>query len=87
MTAMSADDAEVAGFRARLAEQRWDDHRFYHHSLVNQSLHFVSACTAIARSVSRISVPSVISSSSREGARPVRASSADTSATTFPCCT
>lgn len=35
----------MTGFRARLAEQRWDDHRFYHHSLVNQSLHFVSACT------------------------------------------
>lgn len=33
------------GFRAQLAEQRWDDHRFYHHSLVNQSLHFISACT------------------------------------------
>jgi len=39
-----ADDGS-AGFRAQLAEQRWDDHRFYHHSLVNQSLHFVSACT------------------------------------------
>jgi len=26
-----------------LRVQRWDDHRFYHHSLVNQSLHFVSA--------------------------------------------
>ena len=38
----------MTGFRARLAEQRWDDHRFYHHSLVNQSLHFVSACTFIA---------------------------------------
>ena len=35
----------MTGFRAQLAEQRWDDHRFYHHSLVNQSLHFVSACT------------------------------------------
>jgi len=23
--------------------QRWDDHRFYHHSRINQSLHFVSA--------------------------------------------
>lgn len=32
-------------FREELVEQRWDDHRFYHHSLVNQSLHFVSACT------------------------------------------
>lgn len=38
----------MSGFRARLAEQRWDDHRFYHHSLVNQSLHFVSACTFLA---------------------------------------
>ncbi len=35
----------MTGFRAHLAEQRWDDHRYYHHSLVNQSLHFVSACT------------------------------------------
>lgn len=38
----------MTGFRTQLAEQRWDDHRFYHHSLVNQSLHFVSACTFIA---------------------------------------
>ncbi|MBE7212178.1 MAG: hypothetical protein INR65_14245 [Gluconacetobacter diazotrophicus] len=30
-------------FRDRLHEQRWDDHRFYHHSLINQSLHFLSA--------------------------------------------
>lgn len=35
----------MVAFRAQLAEQRWDDHRYYHHSLVNQSLHFVSACT------------------------------------------
>jgi hypothetical protein len=26
-----------------LRTQRWDDHRYYHHSRVNQSLHFVSA--------------------------------------------
>lgn len=26
-----------------LAEQRWDDHRFYHQSRINQSLHLVSA--------------------------------------------
>jgi hypothetical protein len=30
-------------FRNALAEQRWDDHRFYHHSRVNQSLHLLSA--------------------------------------------
>jgi hypothetical protein len=26
-----------------IAEQRWDDHRFYHQSRINQSLHLVSA--------------------------------------------
>src|SRR5688500_16437621 len=34
-------------FREHLAEQRWDDHRYYHHSLINQSLHFVSATTFV----------------------------------------
>jgi hypothetical protein len=28
-----------------LAVQRWDDHRYYHHSRINQSLHFVSAAS------------------------------------------
>lgn len=28
-----------------LAIQRWDDHRYYHHSRINQSLHFVSAAS------------------------------------------
>jgi hypothetical protein len=41
-------DAGVAkskelGFWAELREQRWDDHRLYHHSRINQSLHLVSA--------------------------------------------
>jgi hypothetical protein len=31
------------GFLRALEVQRWDDHRYYHHSRVNQSLHFVSA--------------------------------------------
>jgi hypothetical protein len=30
-------------FLKTLAVQRWDDHRYYHHSRINQSLHFVSA--------------------------------------------
>lgn len=33
----------MAGFLRTLEEQRWDDHRFYHHSRVNQSLHLLSA--------------------------------------------
>jgi hypothetical protein len=32
-------------FLETLREQRWDDHRFYHHSRINQSLHLVSACS------------------------------------------
>jgi hypothetical protein len=33
----------MGGFFSSLKAQRWDDHRYYHHSRVNQSLHFVSA--------------------------------------------
>ena len=31
-------------FFEELARQRWDDHRFYHHCRINQSLHLFSAC-------------------------------------------
>ena len=30
-------------FLGTLREQRWDDHRFYHHCRINQSLHLISA--------------------------------------------
>ena len=30
-------------FREELHKQRWDDHRYYHHSRINQSLHLISA--------------------------------------------
>jgi len=33
----------MEGFREALAVQRWDDHRYYHHSRINQSLHLLSA--------------------------------------------
>jgi hypothetical protein len=33
----------MGAFRQMLKVQRWDDHRYYHHSLVNQSLHLLSA--------------------------------------------
>jgi len=35
-------------FLEELRMQRWDDHRYYHHSKINQSLHFVSACSFLA---------------------------------------
>ena len=35
----------IKNFLEQLRIQRWDDHRFYHHSRINQSLHFVSAAS------------------------------------------
>jgi hypothetical protein len=33
----------MSGFIETLRVQRWDDHRYYHHSRINQALHLVSA--------------------------------------------
>ncbi len=33
----------MSSFLEALRMQRWDDHRYYHHSRINQSLHLVSA--------------------------------------------
>jgi hypothetical protein len=33
------------GFLEALRVQRWDDHRYYHHSRINQALHLVSAAS------------------------------------------
>ena len=35
------------GFMETLREQRWDDHRYYHHSRVNQTLHLISAASFV----------------------------------------
>jgi hypothetical protein len=35
----------IKNFREQLQTQRWDDHRYYHHSRINQSLHLVSAAS------------------------------------------
>ena len=34
-------------FFKQLKIQRWDDHRYYHHSRINQSLHLVSAISFV----------------------------------------
>ena len=34
-------------FLNALKTQRWDDHRYYHHSRINQSLHFLSASSFV----------------------------------------
>ena len=33
----------IREFRRQLAVQRWDDHRYYHQSRINQTLHLISA--------------------------------------------
>ena len=37
----------MSEFFKQLAIQRWDDHRYYHHSRINQSLHLVSAISFV----------------------------------------
>jgi hypothetical protein len=37
----------VKEFLQSLHTQRWDDHRYYHHSRINQTLHFISALSFI----------------------------------------
>ena len=37
----------MQSFWAALRTQRWDDHRYYHHSRINQSLHLLSAVSFI----------------------------------------
>ena len=39
----SSQETTWNGFLRALRTQRWDDHRYYHHSRINQSLHLVSA--------------------------------------------
>ena len=34
-------------FMEALRQQRWDDHRYYHHSRINQTLHLVSAISFV----------------------------------------
>lgn len=54
---LRADAAE--GFLIELRRQRWDDHRFYHHSRINQSLHLLSALSFLAAYVLLFVEPSI----------------------------
>ena len=38
----------MKAFLHALSVQRWDDHRYYHHSRINQALHLISALSFIA---------------------------------------
>ena len=47
----------MQSFLAELRTQRWDDHRYYHHSRINQSLHLLSAVSFIIAYVTAFTDP------------------------------
>jgi hypothetical protein len=49
----------MTGFVELLRIQRWDDHRYYHHSIVNQSLHLLSAATFVCAYAVMLSDPAL----------------------------
>ncbi len=44
-------------FLAELSRQRWDDHRYYHHCRINQTLHLVSALSFLTAYVTVFTNP------------------------------
>lgn len=46
-TVLCGDPFTMNQFLEELRVQRWDDHRFYHHCRINQSLHLISALSFI----------------------------------------
>lgn len=49
----------MKGFLELLRIQRWDDHRYYHHSMVNQSLHLLSAASFVCAYVVMFKAPAL----------------------------
>ena len=49
----------MSGFLEALRVQRWDDHRYYHHSRINQALHLLSALSFITAYVLVFKDPAV----------------------------
>lgn len=50
---------DFRAFIHELRQQRWDDHRYYHHSRVNQSLHLLSAISFLTSYVLLTISPSI----------------------------
>lgn len=61
MRAEAFDHSTRQRFLAELAEQRWDDHRLYHHSRINQSLHLLSALSFLTAYVLLLVSPGIAS--------------------------
>jgi len=51
--------AATLSFLDELKEQRWDDHRLYHHSRINQSLHLLSALSFLSAYVLLVVHPGI----------------------------
>jgi hypothetical protein len=49
----------MQNFLDALRTQRWDDHRYYHHSRINQSLHLVSAISFLFAYVMMFKDPAI----------------------------
>ena len=49
----------MQSFLRALEIQRWDDHRYYHHSRINQSLHLLSAICFLVAYVMLFTDPAV----------------------------
>jgi hypothetical protein len=56
---MGAAMSRLDGFLEALRVQRWDDHRYYHHSRINQSLHLVSAISFLIAYVMMFKDPAI----------------------------
>src|SRR5262245_25230907 len=54
---MTAEGQSMHGFLETLRVQRWDDHRYYHHSRINQSLHLISAISFLCAYVLVVTDP------------------------------
>ncbi len=50
---------DVSGFLNELRVQRWDDHRYYHHSRINQSLHLISAVSFLTAYATALISPAI----------------------------
>src|SRR5262244_4580056 len=56
---MTTRRAVMQRFLEALRVQRWDDHRYYHHSRINQSLHLVSAVSFLSAYVMMFGDPAI----------------------------
>src|SRR5262245_5603347 len=51
--------SRIDSFLEQLRIQRWDDHRYYHHSRINQSLHLVSAISFVIAYIMMFKSPAI----------------------------